>query len=138
MADAVVRAAAIQINSSENIDDNLATADRLVRDAASRGAELVVLPEKWNVLGRAEAMAAAAEPIGGPVSDWGHALAAELGIDLIAGSIRRVAARPVEDIEHEPPPQPGRPASRRLPEAPHVRCRDRRDGVCGVRARAAG
>ncbi len=92
MADPVVRAAAIQINSGENIDDNLATADRLVRAAAARGAELVVLPEKWNVLGRGEAMAAAAEPIGGPLSEWGHSLAAELGIDLIAGSF--VESRP--------------------------------------------
>ncbi len=92
MADSVLRAAAIQLNSTEDIDHNLATADRLVRAAAGRGAELVVLPEKWNVLGRADVMAAAAQPLDGPVGEWGRSLAVELGIDLIAGSI--VESRP--------------------------------------------
>ena len=52
-----LRAGAVQLNSTEDTDRNLATADRLVRDAAARGAELVVLPEKWSVLGTAEQMA---------------------------------------------------------------------------------
>lgn len=82
----VVRAAAIQLNSTEDVNANIATAERLVRQAADRGAELVVLPEKWNVLGRGEAMAAAAEPITGAVSLWAYGLATELGIDLVAGS----------------------------------------------------
>lgn len=82
-----MRAAAVQLNSTEDTGRNLATADRLVRDAAGRGAELVVLPEKWNVLGRAEQMAAAAEPLDGPSLSWARATAAELGIDLVAGSI---------------------------------------------------
>jgi len=82
-----VRAAAIQLNSTEDIDRNLATADRLTREAASRGAELVLLPEKWNVLGRPDAMAAAAEPLDGPAGRWAIELAVELGIDLVAGSI---------------------------------------------------
>jgi predicted amidohydrolase len=56
-----VRAAAVQLNSTEDLDRNLETADRLVREAAAAGAELVILPEKWNVLGRAEVMHAAAE-----------------------------------------------------------------------------
>jgi predicted amidohydrolase len=88
-----VRAAAVQLNSTEDIDANLATADRLVRAAASRGAELVVLPEKWTVLGRGEAMAAAAESISdGRAAGWAHGIATELGIDLVAGSLveRRV------------------------------------------------
>jgi predicted amidohydrolase len=87
-----LRAAAIQLNSTEDIDGNLATADRLVRVAASRGAELVVLPEKWNVLGRPDAIAAAAQPLDGPVGQWGSAIAAELGIELVAGSV--VESRP--------------------------------------------
>jgi deaminated glutathione amidase len=82
-----LRAAAIQLNSTEDTDANLATADRLVRDAAARGAELVVLPEKWNVLGTAEQMRAAAEPLDGPSINWARRAARELGIDLIAGSI---------------------------------------------------
>jgi len=82
----VIRAAAVQLNATEDVDANLATADRLTREAARRGAELVVLPEKWTVLGRGEAMAAAAQPLDGPAISWAKALAKELQIDLIAGS----------------------------------------------------
>jgi predicted amidohydrolase len=89
-----VRAGAVQLNSTEDTDRNLATADRLVRDAAIRGAELVVLPEKWSVLGRAEQMAAAAEPLDGRCITWARSLSRELGIDLVAGSIvERVPGR---------------------------------------------
>ncbi|HEX8977659.1 MAG TPA: carbon-nitrogen hydrolase family protein [Solirubrobacteraceae bacterium] len=82
-----VRAAAIQLNSTEDIEHNLDTATRLVRQAADGGAELIVLPEKWTVLGRPEVMQAAADPIAeGRVSSWAQALAGELRIDLVAGS----------------------------------------------------
>ena len=43
-----MRAAAVQLNATEHTDRNRATADRLVREAAERGAQLVVLPEKWT------------------------------------------------------------------------------------------
>ena len=82
-----MRAGAVQLNSTEDVDRNLATADRLVRQAAARGAELVLLPEKWSVLGRPEQMEAAAEPLDGRCIGWARAIAAELGIDLVAGSI---------------------------------------------------
>ncbi len=82
-----MRAGAVQLNSTEDIDGNLASADRLVREAVARGAELVVLPEKWSVLGRPEQMEAAAEPLDGRCIGWARAIAAELGIDLVAGSI---------------------------------------------------
>jgi deaminated glutathione amidase len=84
---AAVRAGAVQLNSTDQVDRNLETADRLVREAAGRGAEFVVLPEKWNLLGPGEQMAASAEPLGGPTVSWACQLAAELGIDLVAGSI---------------------------------------------------
>jgi predicted amidohydrolase len=82
-----MRAAAVQLNSTADTDANLATADRLVRDAAARGAELVVLPEKWSVLGAAEEMARGAAPLDGRFISWGCKIAAELGIDLVAGSV---------------------------------------------------
>ena len=83
-----MRVGAVQLNSTENTDHNLDTADRLVRAGAARGAEVVVLPEKWSVLGTGEQMAAGAESLeGGTFIDWARSIARELGIDLIAGSI---------------------------------------------------
>jgi deaminated glutathione amidase len=83
-----VRAAAVQLNSTEDKDRNLASADRLTRAAAADGAELVVLPEKFNVLGTHEHYRQGAEPIeGGRTINWARGTARELGIDLVAGSI---------------------------------------------------
>ena len=89
-----MRAAAVQFNSTDDINRNRDTAERLVRAAASDGADLIVLPEKWSVLGTDEQMAAAAEPLDGPSISWARSIAAELGIDLVAGSIvERVEGR---------------------------------------------
>ncbi|HEY1523354.1 MAG TPA: carbon-nitrogen hydrolase family protein [Solirubrobacteraceae bacterium] len=89
-----MRAGAVQLNSTDDVERNLQTADRLVRDAAARGAQLVILPEKWNMLASGEEMAAAAQPLDGPSLSWASAVAVELGIDLVAGSIvERVPGR---------------------------------------------
>ena len=82
-----MRAAAVQLNSTEDKDANLGSADRLVRAAAAAGAELVVLPEKFNLLGRHESYLAGAETLEGPTIGWARETARELGIDLVAGSI---------------------------------------------------
>jgi predicted amidohydrolase len=82
-----VRAAAIQMNSTADKQRNLATAERLVRAAAADGSTLVVLPEKFNVLGTREQLVAGAEPLDGPTLRWARDLARELAIDLVAGSI---------------------------------------------------
>jgi predicted amidohydrolase len=83
----LVRAAAIQLNSTEDAAGNRAAADRLVREAAAQGAQFVLLPEKWNLLAEPERMAAAAEPLDGPSVTWARELARELRLDLVAGSI---------------------------------------------------
>jgi predicted amidohydrolase len=89
-----VRVAAVQLTSTADRERNLATADRLTRAAAAAGAELVVLPEKWAVLGTPEETAAGAEPFDGPTLSWARDAARELGIDLVAGSIaERVPGR---------------------------------------------
>jgi predicted amidohydrolase len=82
-----MRAAAVQLNSTDDKQRNLATADRLTREAAGEGAELVVLPEKFNVLGTHDDYVAGAEPLDGPTVGWARELAQELGIELVAGSI---------------------------------------------------
>ena len=82
-----MRVGAVQLNSTDDTARNLETADRLVREAAGRGAELVVLPEKWSVLGTPDHMLAGAEPLDGRCISWARSTARELGIDLVAGSI---------------------------------------------------
>jgi predicted amidohydrolase len=90
----LVRVAAVQLTSTADRERNLATADRLTRAAAAAGAELVVLPEKWAVLGTPDETAAGAEPFDGPALSWARDAARELGIDLVAGSIaERVPGR---------------------------------------------
>ena len=82
-----MRAAAVQLNATEDAARNLDVADRLTREAAARGAELVVLPEKWNMLGRETAAAGHAQPLNGEDLAWASAVARELSVDLVAGSI---------------------------------------------------
>ena len=81
-----MRAGAVQLNATDDVARNLQTADRLVREAASRGAELVVLPETWTVTGTREDLRAGAQTLDGEAVSWARAVAAELGIDLVAGS----------------------------------------------------
>jgi predicted amidohydrolase len=89
-----VRAAAVQLTATADKAVNLATADRLVRAAAKDGASLVVLPEKWSVYGPPDDLRAGAEPLDGPALSWARAIARELKIDLVAGSIaERVQGR---------------------------------------------
>jgi predicted amidohydrolase len=82
-----MRAAAVQLNSTDDKARNMATADRLVRDAAGDGADLIVLPEKFNVLGEHDDYVTGAETLDGPTITWARDTARELGVDLIAGSI---------------------------------------------------
>jgi len=82
-----MRTAAVQLNSTDDKERNLAVADRLVRDAAGDGADLIVLPEKFNVLGEHDDYVAGAEPLDGPTISWARDTARELGVDLVAGSI---------------------------------------------------
>jgi len=82
-----VRAAAVQMNSTQDKQRNLATAERLIRAAAADGSTLAVLPEKFNLLGTHEQLVEGAEPLDGPTIAWARDLARELKIDLVAGSI---------------------------------------------------
>ncbi|HYP56503.1 MAG TPA: carbon-nitrogen hydrolase family protein, partial [Solirubrobacterales bacterium] len=82
-----MRAAAVQLNSTGDKERNLATAERLVRAAAADGAELIALPEKWNLLGPGEELVAGAEPLEGPSLSAARDWARELGVHLLAGSV---------------------------------------------------
>src|ERR671936_2230289 len=82
-----LRAAAVQLTATPDKSRNLEAADRLVRRAAADGARLVVLPEKWSVLGRGADLRAGAELLDGPAVALARDAARELSIDLVAGSI---------------------------------------------------
>jgi deaminated glutathione amidase len=81
-----MRAAVVQMNSTAEVARNLEVAERLVRAAAAGGAELIVLPEKWNLLGDGAALRAGAEPLDGGSISAARGWASELGLVLVAGS----------------------------------------------------
>ena len=83
-----IRIACVQMTSRADKAANLEAAERLVAQAAATGADVVVLPEKWNAIGSAEVLHAAAEPVEGgesvaAMSEW----ARRHGIALVGGSI---------------------------------------------------
>ena len=92
--------AAIQMISSPSVPDNIATADRLVRQAAAGGAQLVLLPEYWAIMGLNDAdKVAVAEPLGqGPIQDFMAGLAQELGIWLIGGTLPLASDDPAKVV----------------------------------------
>jgi predicted amidohydrolase len=82
-----MRVAAVQLNSTDDKPRNLEVAERLVADAAADGAELIALPEKWNLLGGGEVLETGAEPLAGTSIEAARGWARELGVHLLAGSI---------------------------------------------------
>jgi predicted amidohydrolase len=82
-----LRAAAVQMNSNGDLDRNVERADALVREAASAGAELVALPEKWSLLGPGELLVERAEPLEGSAINAARSWARELGLAVCAGSV---------------------------------------------------
>lgn len=82
-----MKVAAVQLNSTADTAANLAAANHLTRAAAADGARLIVLPEKWTVIGTDDHLRAGAETLDGPAISWARATARELRVDLVAGSI---------------------------------------------------
>lgn len=79
--------AAVQLSSTSNIDQNLSTAERLIRQAASHGATFVATPEATDYLGPHPGKIDIAEPLDGPRGQFFAGLARELGITLLIGSV---------------------------------------------------
>jgi predicted amidohydrolase len=81
--------AAVQMISSPVVEENIATARRLLAEAAGRGATLVTLPEYWPIMGMADTdkVAHAEAPGSGPIQDFLAAQARALGIWLIGGTL---------------------------------------------------
>jgi predicted amidohydrolase len=87
MADRL-RVACVQFCASGSKAENLERMEPLVARAAATGADLVLLPEKWNGIGTHEIILDVAEPVDsgesvGAMSAW----AKQHGITLVGGSI---------------------------------------------------
>jgi predicted amidohydrolase len=83
-----IRVACVQLTSRADKEANLERAEALVARAASTGADVVVLPEKWNLIGGPDDFRAAAERLDDgesveAMSRW----ARTLGVTLVGGSI---------------------------------------------------
>jgi predicted amidohydrolase len=83
------KAGLVQLQSSTNVAENIATTERMVREAAKAGAEYVQTPEMTNIVerNRASLEAAIAPEQSDPAAKRFAALAAELGIVLHIGSL---------------------------------------------------
>ena len=83
-----LRVACIQLTSRADKAANLEKAEPLVAKAAATGADLVVLPEKWNAIGDPEALHEAAETLESGESVEAMARwARSYGITVVGGSI---------------------------------------------------
>lgn len=82
-------AAVIQMTSSTEVQGNLDRAYALLRNAATQGAQLAVLPENFVLMGQHERdKLAIAEADGdGPLQNWLSVTARELGLWIVAGTL---------------------------------------------------
>ena len=90
------RLAAVQMISTPRVDENLATAGRLIAEAAAQGAQLVALPEYFPIMGLRERDKVAVREVDGqgPIQDFLGSTARRHGIWLVGGSMPLVAASP--------------------------------------------
>ena len=89
-----LRVAAVQMCSTPRVDENLATAARLIAEAAKQGAELVALPEYFPVMGLKEDALVSEADGQGPIQDFLAGTARQHGLWLIGGSLSLAASIP--------------------------------------------
>ncbi len=82
-----MRVAICQMRSGDDVEANVAEAERLLNEAADGGADLAALPEVFPYLGPASRRAEVAEPVPGPVTDRLAAVAAARGMWVLGGSV---------------------------------------------------
>ena len=75
-----ITVAAAQMQSQDNVGENLTCADQLVQKAKRQGASLVVLPENFAFMGNEDDKRAIAERIGSDASADGPILSALRGM----------------------------------------------------------
>ena len=93
-----MKIAAVQMISGPDVAPNLATAGRLIAEAAAAGAQLVALPEYFPLIGATDAdrLAARETDGAGPMQDFLAASARRHGLWLVGGSIPLMARDPTK------------------------------------------
>lgn len=97
-----VRVAAIQMISTSRVNENLATAAKLIADAVAQGAQLLALPEYFPIMGMSDGdklkvrETDATQGAGGPIQSFLADTARQHGVWLIGGSIPLVANDPAK------------------------------------------
>lgn len=91
-----MKIAAIQMVTGTDLQANLATARRLIAEAAAEGARLVALPEYFCFMGRADTdkLAIAETPGVGPIQQMLAEAAAAHGVWVIGGTLPLVSPDP--------------------------------------------
>jgi deaminated glutathione amidase len=93
----LLRVAAVQLGSQDDVGENLARAAAEVRAAASRGARLIVLPENFAYLGPEPGKRQHAERLGdldAPIQAAVAAMARETGATVVAGGFPETSGDP--------------------------------------------
>ncbi|MGC1419540.1 MAG: carbon-nitrogen hydrolase family protein [Acidimicrobiales bacterium] len=92
----VVTVAAVQLSSGSDPVSNVATAIELIREAASRGAIYIQVPEYFNYLGPARNFPAVSETVPGPTTARLGQLARELNVTVHVGSLLERSSDPAK------------------------------------------
>jgi predicted amidohydrolase len=88
-----IKVAAVQMISTPQVEENFSTARRLITQAAQQGAQLVLLPEYWPIMGMHESdkIAHAERFDAGPIQKFMSDIARECRIWLIGGTLPMAA-----------------------------------------------
>jgi deaminated glutathione amidase len=89
-------AAVIQLNAQDDVAKNLARAGELVREAATHGAEVCVLPENFAFMGEEEDKRSIAESLDGhgPIVKFLRQIAKDAGVHVVAGGMPEASGDP--------------------------------------------
>jgi len=91
----ISRVAAVQMNSQDHVEENLAMALRWIEKATQEGASWVLLPECFAYMGSEDGKRKIAEPLGeGPIQSFLAQTAAQYKIWLLGGSVPTQATAP--------------------------------------------
>src|SRR5215207_1368570 len=86
--------ALVQLDATDDVDTNIATAVTLADEAAAGGARLVALPEYLQYRGPDEGYRASARPVPGPFTDAFAEVARRRGCWILVGSLAEASGDP--------------------------------------------